>query len=151
MNFLSPVIVSGTYTKIDDDVSIEARLETTAVFNCDRCLTEVKRDFSINILETFFSPSQSGNGITLDGDVYVHNGRFVNLDAMFRERLVLAFPEYVACRVDCKGLCPVCGCDLNVNECDCRYGDDEDRGNQFAVLKDFASGGKNGSTKKKNV
>jgi uncharacterized metal-binding protein YceD (DUF177 family) len=38
------------------------------------------------------------------------------------------------CQEDCKGLCPICGTDLNSDPCD---GHGEDSGSPFAVLKDL--------------
>jgi uncharacterized protein len=39
---------------------------------------------------------------------------------MIREELILAVPEYVLCREECRGLCPRCGKDLNEGPCACR-------------------------------
>ena len=36
-----------------------------------------------------------------------------------REQWLLAVPAFAQCRVDCKGLCPTCGADLNAGACDC--------------------------------
>ena len=38
---------------------------------------------------------------------------------ILREQVLLALPMKVLCRVDCKGLCPVCGTNLNFNSCNC--------------------------------
>ena len=39
--------------------------------------------------------------------------------AAVREELILAGPQYVLCREDCRGLCPRCGKDLNAGPCGC--------------------------------
>src|SRR2546422_2859983 len=36
-----------------------------------------------------------------------------------REELLLAVPQWVVCRDDCRGLCPRCGKDLNAGPCGC--------------------------------
>ncbi|MCD8187633.1 MAG: DUF177 domain-containing protein [Ruminococcus sp.] len=33
--------------------------------------------------------------------------------------MLLQLPTKYLCKEDCKGLCMVCGCDLNESECDC--------------------------------
>jgi uncharacterized protein len=38
---------------------------------------------------------------------------------VLREQILLALPMKVLCRVDCKGLCPVCGMNLNSGTCTC--------------------------------
>jgi uncharacterized protein len=34
--------------------------------------------------------------------------------------LLLMLPTKMLCREDCKGLCDICGCNLNETTCDCR-------------------------------
>jgi uncharacterized protein len=166
--FSEPTRVEGSYTKAGNEFAVKARIFVSAVFNCDRCLTEVKREFSMPANAVFkdkateFFDGDMGSVGSFDGDVgqsagvfggdgYFYEGTTVSLDEMVKEKFILSFPEYVVCRPDCKGLCPVCGCDLNVNQCNCQENQNGDgSGNPFAALKDISSGGKNGGTKKKN-
>jgi uncharacterized protein len=37
-----------------------------------------------------------------------------------REQFYLALPMKPLCRADCKGLCPMCGTNLNRGTCDCK-------------------------------
>jgi uncharacterized protein len=50
--------------------------------------------------------------ITVSGNVIDISG---SIDACIFEEL----PMQPLCKEDCKGLCPVCGIDLNENECNC--------------------------------
>lgn len=45
--------------------------------------------------------------------------RIVDISEQIREDLLLAIPPYLYCTEDCKGLCPVCGTDLNTAACTC--------------------------------
>jgi len=58
------------------------------------------------------------------------NGQPVTLSA--REYALLALPMQTFCKLDCKGLCPTCGTDLNAGDCGCLADEDDDR---FDVLK----------------
>jgi uncharacterized protein len=59
----------------------------------------------------------------------------IDLRPAVREELLLAVPQWVVCREDCRGLCPRCGKDLNAGPCDCPpAGDPRWRG--LAALKD---------------
>ena len=49
----------------------------------------------------------------------VYSGKEIDLDPILREQLLLALPGYPVCKDDCKGLCPVCGANLNDRECGC--------------------------------
>jgi uncharacterized protein len=47
---------------------------------------------------------------------------FIDLTPEVREAIILALPGYPVCRTDCRGLCPVCGRDLNKGRCACKPG-----------------------------
>jgi uncharacterized protein len=52
-------------------------------------------------------------------DEETYAGKEIELDPLVREQILLALPGYPLCREDCKGLCPVCGQNLNERECGC--------------------------------
>jgi uncharacterized protein len=52
-----------------------------------------------------------------DEDTYA--GKDIDLDPIFREQILLALPSYPVCREECRGLCTVCGTNLNEKECGC--------------------------------
>lgn len=54
-----------------------------------------------------------------DVDVYPYDDEEIDLEPLIRERVVLAVPYAPLCREDCKGLCTVCGIDLNRESCTC--------------------------------
>ena len=43
----------------------------------------------------------------------------IDLGEMMREQFYLALPMKPLCNDDCKGLCPICGTNLNRGTCDC--------------------------------
>jgi uncharacterized protein len=43
----------------------------------------------------------------------------LDLASCIWETMILNLPEGALCREDCRGLCPVCGCDRNAVECGC--------------------------------
>ena len=57
-----------------------------------------------------------------------------DIDEFVESTLLLEKPTRFLCREDCKGLCPICGCDLNKASCSCRS---EDRDSRWDVLKDY--------------
>jgi uncharacterized protein len=50
-------------------------------------------------------------------DAEPFDGKTIDLDPIVREQVLLALPVSVLCREECKGLCTVCGTDLNVKDC----------------------------------
>ncbi|MFZ0013870.1 MAG: YceD family protein, partial [Acidimicrobiia bacterium] len=67
-------------------------------------------------------------------DGYAIEDATVDLSGPTTDELALAMPAAPLCRLDCKGLCPICGTDLNSEPCD---GHGEDSDTPFAALKDL--------------
>jgi uncharacterized protein len=55
-----------------------------------------------------------------DVDLYGYDGEEIDLTPLFRDQVVLAVPYAPLCSEDCKGLCPQCGADRNLETCDCK-------------------------------
>jgi uncharacterized protein len=47
------------------------------------------------------------------------NATFFEIDDLVREAIILSLPLKPLCSEDCKGLCPICGTDLNRSQCSC--------------------------------
>ena len=45
---------------------------------------------------------------------------YVDLGEEIRQEIILANPARVLCRKECKGICPNCGVNLNVEKCKCK-------------------------------
>jgi len=50
-------------------------------------------------------------------DAEPFDGKTIDLDPIVREQVLLALPLSVLCDEECKGLCMICGQDLNVKDC----------------------------------
>jgi uncharacterized protein len=44
----------------------------------------------------------------------------IDLEQLMRERFEMSLPMKPLCSEDCRGLCPVCGTNLNRGSCDCK-------------------------------
>jgi len=56
----------------------------------------------------------------------------IDLGQLMREQFYLALPMKPLCREECKGLCPICGTNLNRGTCDCKREWEDPR---FGALK----------------
>ena len=54
-----------------------------------------------------------------DNSVNVFEGDLLDIQTMVRDTLLAAQPLSNICKPDCKGLCPVCGHNLNEGDCGC--------------------------------
>lgn len=94
------------------------RLSGSTVVSCRRCLTDVVAPVSDEVSALFAEPGLDESD---EDDVYplAANARTIDLRSAVREAWLLAVPGFVTCRDDCRGLCPTCGADRNVDACAC--------------------------------
>ncbi|MDD2499121.1 MAG: DUF177 domain-containing protein, partial [Desulfitobacteriaceae bacterium] len=90
---------------------------------------------------------------TNEEEIYFYEGDKIDILPQVLQTILLELPMKVLCREDCKGLCPVCGTNLNIKECRCERESIDPR---LAALKnllnDRTEGGvTSGSTNKKNL
>ncbi|MEO8560745.1 MAG: DUF177 domain-containing protein [bacterium] len=94
-------------------------IEGDVALDCRRCLGEASGHVSEEAHLIF---AEAGTeGVEDDPDVYLLDDRKAELDLRpaLREQWLLHVPGYALCRDDCQGLCPTCGAELNVGQCDC--------------------------------
>ena len=108
-------------------------LTTRAAGACRRCLEPVITPIRADVRALF---AQDPDALE-DPDSYplAPDATEIDLAAAVREELILAVPQYVLCREDCRGLCPRCGKDLNAGPCGCAPATDP-RWGALAALKD---------------
>ena len=113
-----PPVFKGRLTAAGDGVfTLDGCLEATIRGECVRCLKPVIRALEIKVGEVF-RPKAGQNGTETD-DSYAYEGFVVDLLPALRDNLVLALPQKLLCREDCRGICPDCGADLNETDCGC--------------------------------
>jgi uncharacterized protein len=112
----SPVRVKGSVKNKAGIVNLVASAEVIYEAPCDRCAENVKKTFSFPVEHTLVvSLENDGNTEFLE----VPNLR-LNLDELVEEDVNLALPTKYLCNKNCKGLCPICGENLNTTECNCK-------------------------------
>jgi uncharacterized protein len=136
---LSPVNASLKIDKVGTEVLVRGGLNTEVHLQCSRCLKDFRRTLSIPV-EVVYHPSEElerdeNYEITneeLNTDFYT--GEELDLFNILKEQIELNLPMKPLCNDACKGLCPLCGTNLNSGNCKCSERDTDPR---FAVLKQF--------------
>jgi uncharacterized protein len=112
--FRSPVRLKGRFHNRAGVVYLEYSADFELLHICDRCLKEFPKCYSLSF-DHIVVPSISNE----DNDDYiVADGESIELNEIALTDILLSMPAKVLCREDCKGLCMVCGCDLNEGQCD---------------------------------
>ena len=82
--------------------------------SCDRCLKGFNREYEYKFEHILIQ------GANTDNDEYiVCKDNTLDLNELAISDLLLQLPTKILCRDDCRGLCYVCGQDLNEGECNC--------------------------------
>ena len=139
LRFHQPVLLSGTLTKLGvDRYVLTGRLQAVLELECGYCLDAYSFPIEAEI-DALFARGQKA--IDNEEDFYPVESEEISLDELIRTNVILNLPALRRCKEDCKGLCPVCGANLNRETCSC--GDNEEKDTdgaidaRFAVLKDF--------------
>lgn len=114
-------------------------LTTHVVGTCDRCLSPAEFDVSGEVDEYYLFEEPEDTGDDDDDELdfsLVSADNAIDLSGALLSTLVMETPFVVLCRPDCKGLCPVCGANLNEEDCGHAAQIEEDRlkASPFAVL-----------------
>jgi len=102
---------------------------------CRRCLTPVAQELDSEVTMVF---SPSDDLAEDDGEIRLIDPTEIEIDLgpPLREELILTILRYAECRQDCRGLCPRCGVNLNLEECDCTGAEPDSRWDALRALKD---------------
>lgn len=120
---IEDVVITQLYgvlrlTRTRQGIVIQGTLHTQISADCVRCLTPCKLPCDIEISDLFVYPAPSGSAVSSNPYI-VDDGGFIDLQPIIREEGILAVPIQALCSPDCKGLCPVCGQNLNEGTCTC--------------------------------
>jgi uncharacterized metal-binding protein YceD (DUF177 family) len=104
MRFPEALEVKAEAWKEGEDLNVHLHIEGERQFTCSLCLEEFN-----NLFEKDIQLHYDIKGLD-----------FVSLDQDIRDEIILDHPIRVLCQPDCRGLCPVCGGNLNTEHCDCK-------------------------------
>ncbi len=125
--------------QIVKDIRLSGKLSTRVELACARCLEPVVQDV-VHPFDLLYRPQGADAGreelsvTAAEAEVSYYQGEGLLLEDVLQEQVLLALPLKVICRDDCKGLCPHCGQNLNVEPCACAEPAEDPR---WSALKDI--------------
>ena len=122
--FCAPVKVRAQLKSFAGSALLTAELSYEVTMPCDRCFETTTRRFAPTFTHTLVR-ELSGDGD--DEDYVVVPEERLDLDQLLTEDILLDMPSKFLCRPDCKGICPVCGKNRNLEECSCEQRETDPR------------------------
>ena len=115
----SPLSLSIVYAG-DKKLEIRGRGEVTAVIPCDRCLADVQVEIPLDFHKKASVDPEGAADETeeLDEANYI-DGYSFDVEQLIYNELLVGWPTKILCSEDCKGICNVCGQNLNEGTCNC--------------------------------
>jgi uncharacterized protein len=116
--------VSLRVEKVGEDVLMRGEATAGLRLVCSRCLKEFERDLTVP-LDLAFSPEKEMGEerehelAEEEMSIGFYSEDEIDLAEVVREQMLLNIPMKSLCDEACKGLCPHCGADLNVETCAC--------------------------------
>jgi uncharacterized protein len=135
----APVSLAFDIFKDKAQYRLVGRTRTKLELPCSRCLDTIGVAVDVPF-DLRYQPHES-NGPGKESDREIEEDDFgtafydddqIDLGQLMREQFYLAAPMKPLCDSECRGLCPVCGTNLNRGTCECKRDWDDPR---FAVLK----------------
>lgn len=113
-NRITKAAVELSFSVAGQEILVQGRVDGVREVQCARCLKMSKQSFQEEFVENYSNKQEI-------------------IDIMYLVRQTLALSEEIRflCKPDCKGLCPMCGKDLNEGPCTC----EPENLSPFAALK----------------
>jgi uncharacterized protein len=134
---VAPVSLAFDIIKDKQHFRLIGTVHTVLELACSRCLEPfalpVEGEFDLRYQPHVADAGEGEREIEEDDlSTAFYDNDEIDLRQLMREQFYLMLPMKPLCQDDCKGLCPVCGTNLNRAACDCKRTWDDPR---LAVLK----------------
>ena len=98
---------------------ISGTVDLAASIPCSRCLEEVPTRIHFDIDKEFRLENSAINDEEME-DIDYLIGFDLDVDKLIYGEILVNWPMKVLCKEDCKGICKVCGMNLNKGDCNCQ-------------------------------
>ena len=138
--------VRGTAELLGQDIRFRGHLSTRIESNCARCLVPVEipveSDFDLTYQPMAVIAKEEEIQVPAeDLEVGFYSGHGIEVADVVTEQVNLFMPMQLVCSPDCRGLCPTCGVNRNLETCECAEARSE---SPFAALLDHFGERKSG-------
>ena len=128
VRFVGDAALTGTVVGDAEGFTVTGEAKVTIGSICARCDVPFEEPLGVSFEERVVKAVLHKE----EDEHYRLEGETIDLTQAFLDELFLQLPMVSLCKSDCKGLCPVCGIDLNRFRCNCA---EKTRNSAFDALK----------------
>ena len=127
------VIFKGTVEKANGLLIVQGQATGKAELLCSRCLNTFLWDFDVDVFESFSNLPDVVEA-DIEENINLFCGDEIDIAPYILRQIFLELPMKAVCKEDCKGLCPYCGTNLNIKQCNCMAEDIDPRLEKLKTL-----------------
>ena len=101
---------------------VQGDFMASMALSCVRCLSTYPHVLRARFKELFAFKERD----MTESELLVPDNGFIDLGMLVRDFMLLEVPIMPICKADCKGLCPICGEDLNKVDCGHQHSESEE-------------------------
>lgn len=129
---MSPVHIHAEYAG-EKKLRITGGTDLTVIIPCDRCLTDVPTKIELSFEKNVNTDLENGEDDGESDEANYIDGYHLDVEQLLYNEILVGWPMKVLCSEDCKGICSVCGQNLNEGSCDC---EDTSLDPRMSVIRD---------------
>ena len=117
-------------------LEISGSTSLTLEIPCDRCLEPVVTKLDLDFVKKVDLNQSEDNDMFSDefDESNFIDGYTLDVDKLVYNEVLIGWPTKILCSEDCKGICNVCGQNLNLGSCDC---EDTSLDPRMSVIRDL--------------
>lgn len=132
LTYKEPVHVQLQVSSTGKSLLVRGQIHACLNVECSRCLKKFTYPMDLPYEDEWVVAAQATEEQKEDDFVFAKDE--IEIGERITEQIILALPMKFLCSEDCRGLCPKCGQDLNLQECSCPRDDIDPR---FAKLAEW--------------
>ncbi len=118
-HIIEPIKYSGKIYKVDGNPELYIDIQYKYEDSCSRCLKPTTQVLTTVLSGKLMTNKGKYNDEDESEEIFFYEDDQLNLEEYIWSQIVSSLPMKTLCSNDCKGLCPVCGVDLNNQSCNC--------------------------------
>ena len=111
---LNELAGSAHISRTSQGLLVQVKMQATLPSECVRCLIQYNQSLNTDFTELY---AFSKDSVT-ESELILPEDGHIDLDPLVREYMLLEVPISPICQLDCKGLCQICGNNLNDEQCE---------------------------------